>query len=700
MNDGLLVSAAMTSRDITASASRLAAIVESSDDAIISTDLDGTVTSWNRASERLYGFTEAEMVGRSIVTILPDERKHEEDVVHEKIRQGLAVEHFETVRRHKDGSLVDVSLTVSPIRDESGNVIGASKIARDISDRKRGQRYAAVLAEIGAVLASSLEYQETLTTIANLAVPDIADSCGVDLVNDEGRIERLAAAHVEPAKLALVQTIRDRYEDPSSPYSIAAVVRTGNPVLIPTLSDEMIVAAARGDQERIRLVRALALRSYICVPLIARGRTLGALCFATSESGRHYNEDDLRFAQDVGLRAALAVDNARAYAQLQIANRVKDDFLATLSHELRTPLNAILGYARMLRSGWVTGEKHARAVEAVERNATALTQIVEDVLDVSRIVAGKIRLNIQPLDLPVVVRNAVDTILPAAEAKGVRVKTILDPGAAPVSGDPDRIQQIVWNLAANAVKFTPRGGMVQVVLQRVNSHVEIAVSDTGVGIRPDFLPHIFERFRQADSGSTRATGGLGLGLAIARHLVEAHGGTIHAASPGEGAGATFRVRLPLMIVHAEPLERRVHPRTQTAPPATALPDLHTVRVLVVDDEPDATALVREILEAAGADVATADSAVSALDRIAGYRPDVLITDLGMPVMDGFELISRIRALPDRALSEVPAAALTAYARSEDRIKALDRGFQLHLAKPVDPTELVVAIASLVRRTRL
>jgi len=689
----------MDSPDRTSSASQLAAIVEWSDDAIISTDLEGTIRSWNRASERLYGYTTAEMVGRPIATILPDARRLEEDVVHEKIRQGQTVEHFETVRRHKNGSDVDVSLTVSPIRNESGQVVGASKIARDIGERNRSQRRAVFLAKAATVLASSLEFQETLSAVANLAVPDVADWCGVDIVNEEGRIERLAAAHVEPAKLELVQTLRERYEDASSPYSIEAVILSGNPVLITHRSDDMLVAAANGDQERIRLVRALAPRSYICVPLMARGRTLGALSFATAESGRHYTEDDLRFVQDVGLRAALAVDNARAYAQLQIASRVKDDFLATLSHELRTPLNAILGYARMLRSGWVTGEKHARAVEAVERNATTLTQIVEDVLDVSRIVAGKIRLNIQPLDLPVVVRNAVDTILPAAEAKGVRVKTILDPDAAPVSGDPDRIQQIVWNLAANAVKFTPRGGMVQVLLQRVNSSVEIAVSDTGIGIRPDFLPHIFERFRQADSGSARTTGGLGLGLAIARHLVEAHGGTIQAASPGVGAGATFRVRLPLMIVHQAPLERRVHPRTQAAPPATDLPDLSTVRVLVVDDEPDATALVREILEAVGADVATADSALAALGHITVYRPDVLIADLGMPVMDGFELISRIRALPERALSEIPAAALTAYARSEDRIKALDRGFQLHLAKPVDPTELVVAIASLVRRAR-
>ncbi len=275
------------------------------------------------------------------------------------------------------------------------------------------------------------------------------------------------------------------------------------------------------------------------------------------ESGRLYTDDDFRFAQDVAFRAALAVDNARAYNDAQAANRLKDEFLATLSHELRTPLNAILGYSRMLQSGMLTADKYAHALQTVERNATSLTQIVEDILDVSRIISGKIRLNVQPVDLPAVMSAAVETVMPAAEAKQIRVQTILDPRAAPISGDPDRMQQIVWNLVSNAVKFTPKHGVVQVRLERVNSHVEIVVSDTGTGITPDFLPHIFERFRQADSGTTREHAGIGLGLAIARHLVELHGGTIHAASDGRDKGSTFRVRLPVMIVHhEEPLERR------------------------------------------------------------------------------------------------------------------------------------------------
>jgi len=308
-------------------------------------------------------------------------------------------------------------------------------------------------------------------------------------------------------------------------------------------------------------------------------------------------------------------------------------------------------------------------------------------------------LNIQPVDLPAVVASAVETLAPAAEAKGIRVQTMLDPRAAPISGDPDRLQQIIWNLVSNAVKFTPKQGVVQVRLERVNSHVEIVVSDTGIGVSADFLPHIFERFRQEDSGSTRQHGGIGLGLAIVRHLVELHGGTIHAASGGRDQGSTFRVRLPVMIVHHEtPLEQRVHPTTESVGMATQLPDLHGVSVLAVDDDADARSLVSETLGTRGADVVAVESVEEALQMLAQHRPDVLLADIGMAHSDGFSLIKRIRQSDDHKLREVPAAALTAYARAEDRMKVLQSGFQMHLAKPVDPAELIVAVASLARRT--
>jgi CheY-like chemotaxis protein len=313
-------------------------------------------------------------------------------------------------------------------------------------------------------------------------------------------------------------------------------------------------------------------------------------------------------------------------------------------------------------------------------------------------VSGKLRLDVQPVDLPLVVHNAVATVQPAADAKGIRVQSLIDPNVGPVSGDPNRLQQVVWNLLSNAVKFTPKQGRVQVRVERVNSHIEIVVSDTGVGIRPEFLPHVFERFRQADAGTTRQTGGLGLGLSIARHIVEMHGGSVEAASGGEGQGATFRVRLPLMIVH-EPATRepRAHPRTETLAPLKGLKNLSGVRVMAVDDEEDALGLLRVVLEAAGAEVLTMSSASEALQRVGEARPDVMVVDLGMPQMDGFEFMARIRASSNADIANTPAAALTAFARSEDRTKALENGFEMHLAKPVDPGELVASIATLVRR---
>jgi CheY-like chemotaxis protein len=394
----------------------------------------------------------------------------------------------------------------------------------------------------------------------------------------------------------------------------------------------------------------------------------------------------------------VALENATLYASVQHASRLKDEFLASLSHELRTPLNAILGYARMLRSGIIGPDKKEKAVDTIERNATSLTQIVEDVLDVSRIVSGKIRLNVQPVDFPAIVHNAIDAIAPAADAKGVRIEAVIDPEAAPISGDPERLQQILWNLLSNAVKFTKRGGKTQVRLERVNSHIELTVSDTGIGIAPEFLPYVFERFRQADAGSTRERGGLGLGLSIARQLTEMHGGTIDVASAGLGHGTTFRVNIPLMAVQAMNEQvPRVHPRSPSSAATIGPTHLLGVHVLAVDDEADALTLVSEVLEAAGARVTMAHSAEDALGKIGSAGPDVVVADLGMPQIDGFGFIDRLRRHDNPRIREVPAAALTAYARSEDRMKALQAGFQIHLAKPIDPAELVTTIASLAKR---
>ncbi len=339
-------------------------------------------------------------------------------------------------------------------------------------------------------------------------------------------------------------------------------------------------------------------------------------------------------------------------------------------------------------------------LETIQRNARAQTQIIEDLLDMSRIISGKIRLDVQRANLPPVLQAAIDTVKPAADAKGVRIRSVLDPQAGPISGDPNRLQQVFWNLLNNAVKFTPRGGQVQVLLERVNSHLEITVADTGEGIRPEFLPHVFDRFRQADAATTRRHGGLGLGLAIVKQLVELHGGTVRVKSPGENLGTTFTVALPLTVIHPDPETDqpvRRHPVAGESEDINDCPEISNVKVIVVDDEPDARALVKRLLEDCNATVRTAASAQEALELFAEEKPDVLISDIGMPGEDGYTLIRKVRALAADAGGNVPAVALTAYARTEDRVRAIRSGFQTHLVKPFEPAELITIVASLTAR---
>ena len=538
-----------------ANARRLAAIVESSDDAIVSKDLNGIVLTWNQAAERMFGYSAAAMIGSSIRIIIPDDRQSEEDTVLASIRAGRRVEHFETVRKHRDGWLVPISLTVSPILDDAGVVVGASKIARDISDRKHVEEQTAraaerdsFLAEATLILTRSLDPEQMLRTLARLAVPYLADFCAFDVADANGNVLRLAAAHVLPEKAEIAEDLRAQYDDPDAATSPQRVIRTRTAALVRDITDEMIVATARGDEDRLARLRSLGLVSYLCVPMVAHDRALGSLTLATAESGRHFVDEDLRIASDLATRAALAMETAQSYQQLQSANRLKDEFLATLSHELRTPLNAVLGYARMLQSGAITKDKIPQALDVIDRNAAALAQIVEDVLDVSRIVMGKARLRVEPTDVAAVVDDACATVKPAADAKGIQLKCSLGNGTATVAGDHSRLQQVVWNLLSNAVKFTPRNGRIDVRISEHESHVKIVVADTGIGFPPSFQPHLFERFRQAEGGTTRVHGGLGLGLSIAKHIVEMHGGTIEAESGGEGKGATFSVTLPLSRV--------------------------------------------------------------------------------------------------------------------------------------------------------
>jgi PAS domain S-box-containing protein len=393
-------------------------------------------------------------------------------------------------------------------------------------------------------------------------------------------------------------------------------------------------------------------------------------------------------------RTNLLEREREAREEAERANRIKDEFLATLSHELRTPMTAILGWAQILRAGGKDADETERGLEVIERNARTQSQIIEDLLDMSRIISGKVRLDVQQVDLQEVIEAAVSTVRPAADARGIRLQTVLDSRIGPVRGDANRLQQVMWNLISNAIKFTPRGGRVQVALERINSHVEISVSDTGQGISPEFLPFVFERFRQADASSTRRHGGLGLGLAIVKQLIELHGGSVHAKSPGESQGSTFIVILPLSVVQTPRTDEEVHPRVPRGTAASDELSLRGVKVLVVDDEPDARDLVARLLESRGAQVLRAASAAEAMDVLVQFAPDVIVSDIGMPAMDGYEFMRQLRSRSSAEGSSIPAIALTAFARSEDRTRSLLAGYQLHVAKPVEPAELVASVATL------
>ncbi|MEP6515164.1 hybrid sensor histidine kinase/response regulator [Microcoleus vaginatus] len=389
-------------------------------------------------------------------------------------------------------------------------------------------------------------------------------------------------------------------------------------------------------------------------------------------------------------------------AEAEAANRAKDEFLSVLSHELRTPLNAILGWSTMLRQKNLSEDKVARALETIERNAKSQAQLIEDILDVSRIITGKLRLRVRPVNLVPVIESAIESVQLAAEAKSIRLQSVLDSEAGPLLGDADRLQQVVWNLLSNALKFTPKDGRVQICLQRVNSHVEITVSDTGTGISSDFLPFVFDRFSQHDSTTTRSYGGLGLGLAIVRQLVELHGGTVTVVSPGIGQGTTFTVKLPVMIIHLPPsAPEPLNSLVEATGKFPVSPTLEGLQILVVEDEADALELLSTILEKYGADVmavASVKEALTIIDTATERSPDVLVSDIGMPDEDGYSLIRKLRQLEVQRGGRLPAIALTAYARNDDRQQALLAGFQMHLTKPVDAAELVAVVASLTGRT--
>jgi PAS domain S-box-containing protein len=778
----------------------LAAIVESSDDAIIAKNLDGIIQSCNAAAERLFGYTPSELVGQSVRILIPPDRQAEEDEILARIRRGERVDHFETVRLAKDGRPIEISLTVSPVLAASGAIIGVSKIARDISERKRAaaalaaqqEWFRVTLASIGdGIIASDAEGRltymngiaETLTGWTNESAQGMPLADVFQIINETTRqpienpaglvirsghilglanhtlligrdgserpISDSAAPILDDAGriLGVVLVFRDVTEQRRAEEAIAeqrewfettlesigdAVIATDvrgrivfmNPVAEHLTGWRMDSARDRACTEVFNVVNEKTLRAVenpvtrvlqdgavvglanhtlliaadgterpiddSGAPIRNRdGRIVGVVLVFRDVSERRRAEVDREAA--VSERERLLAAERTARAEAERANRLKDDFVAMVSHELRTPLNAILGWTDLMLKKRDDAELAARGLEIVARNTRLQTQLISDLLDVSRIVSGKLRLDIQSVHLASVIEAAIETVEPAADAKGIVIDRRLDATIGPMAGDPSRLQQVVWNLLSNAIKFTPSAGRVRVILRRTGPQAEIVVEDNGAGIRPEFLPHVFERFKQADASRARRFGGLGLGLSIVQSLVQLHGGTVTAESAGDGHGACFKIALPLA---APPvlLEAALAPTASTEASTEGV-SLAGIRVLVVEDELDAAEFVKRLLESYGAVVVTAASAREALDVIGTKQLDILISDIGLPEVDGYQLLEQVRQKEAADGGGIPAIALTAFARSEDRTRALLTGYQAHLAKPIESSELVATVAS-------
>jgi PAS domain S-box-containing protein len=593
--------------------------------------------------------------------------------------------------RVADGSYRWFASRAVPVYDAKGNIGEWVSTTTDIHDAKVSDDARRFLAKATELFSSSLNYEETLKTLTSLAVPEIADWCTVDIA-DETHLphRRLAVAHVDPAKTEYAWELYRKYPSDPENDQVAAVMRSGKPQLVSTIPEGTFEALVK-DEEQLRIVHELGIFSWMIVPLRSRGRVLGAISFVSSDSQRRFTEIDLHHAEEFARRASVAIDNSMLYRDAQEANRAKDEFLATLSHELRTPMTSILGWARLLRMGLPVDEEKD-AVEAIEKSALVQAQLIDDILDVSRIISGKLRVDPVPVDLRTIAEAALTTVHPAAHARNIDILTSFPPSLPAVAGDEGRLQQVIWNLLSNAIKFTPRGGTVTVRITSAGSLLRLTVQDTGEGISPEFLPHVFEAFRQQDSSTTRVHGGIGLGLAIVRYIVELHGGRVSVESAGSGKGSTFMVELPVLESASQMALPRAEAASRHVPPALMpLPSLAGIKVLAIDDQAYTRDIVAAILRRAGAEVTTASSVREALESVAKSSPDVIVCDIAMPQEDGYAFVHELRANPDAHLASLPVIALTAFGRAEDQESALASGFDDYLKKPVEPADLANAV---------
>jgi PAS domain S-box-containing protein len=645
------------------------------DYAIFMLDQEGHVVTWNAGAERIKGYRADEIIGQHFSIFYPEGARQRRWPQHElKVAARTGAFEDEGWRVRKDGTQFWANVVITALRDADGQLLGFAKVTRDLTQRRAHEE---------DLRRSEERFRLLVENVPEYAIFMLDPNGTVATWN--GGAQRMKGYMAEEiiGKHFSIFYPREVKESGWTDHELQVAAEQGRFVDTgwrvrkdgTTFWAHVVITALRDDKGRLigyaKLTRDMT-----------EARRLEAMEVANQE------RDEMLEAERSARMAA------------QRATRLKDEFLATLSHELRTPLSAILGWTQvLLRSNSVEEpEAQRQAIEVIDRNARAQAQLVDDLLDLSRIMTGKLRLDLHQISFTSIVEATVQSVRPSADAKRIRLKAILGASHDIVSADSGRLQQIVWNLLTNAIKFTPEGGQVQVLLQRVNSHLELSVSDTGIGIPPSYLPHVFDRFSQKDSSITRAYSGLGLGLAICKQLVEQHGGSIQAASQGEGKGATFSVRLPVSIAQLqEEGMPRIHPSAEVqSEEMLPLPSLEGVHVFSVDDEPDARELLRTVLEERGARVTSFGSAAEALAALAKARPTILVCDVGMPKMDGYQMIRAVRAkeaLGDR----LPALALTAFARAEDRKRSLIAGYQAHLAKPFDVGELILVVADLVGR---
>lgn len=662
---------------------------------------DGTILRVNQAELDMLGYSREEYVGHNIAEFHVDVEVIED--ILGRLNAGEVLQDYEARLRCKDATIIHARINSSVYR-EGDKFIHTRCFTRDITDRKRTETRLALQYAVTQILSESHDFIESAGRILHAACEgldwEVGELWRVD--RDANVLRFVEICHASELKTPEFDKLTRTSTFTKGVGLPGRIWASGEPVWI-----DNVVADKNFPRAPVAVREGL--RGAFGFPIKLGEEVLGVVDFFSPEI-RKPDDELLKLVAGIGgqigqfterkraeERLAELLDSERAArSEAEKANRLKDEFLATLSHELRTPLNAVIGWARMLQSGRLDQDSAIHALEVIERNAWAQRQIIEDILDVSRVITGKLQLNLSPVDLVAIVDAALDAVRPAMEAKEIKIETLIDSSLRLVSGDPDRLQQVIWNVLSNAAKFTPTGGKVQIAVGQNNAHVEIKVKDTGPGIDPTFLPHVFERFRQADGSTTRTHGGLGLGLAIVRHLVELHGGTIGVDNRNDGPGAIFTVRLPLPSgeLRAETLTTTNALYKEMQPELLGLKGL---RILLVDDETDALDLISMELAQHGAKVTGVTSAEAALQSLSQDNFDLLISDIGMPEMDGYDLIREIRKQEGGTRKPIPAVALTAYARVQDRMRAILAGYSTHVTKPVEANELVTVVASLAGR---